>query len=212
MPLYAAVHNPYIATVEEKQKLRWATPKQIAEITEALKQLGYDGAVLVYSNGSLELVAYDPTAVKSAVGNNGDFGPSDRIAFSRTAASPLSSPLRDRMERIVDSLIYNFQDRFKPLRDIQKRLQPASEEQDVVLAEGLYSGILPPGDPPFGHARDSPITTKASMSWFLFMEVSENRSCAGVSFPIVKNVETLPLLMYRERSRRVSVPRKSDGD
>ena len=70
--------------------------------------------------------------------------------FSRSAAPAANvanpanglSPLRDRMERIADTLIYNFQDRFKPLRDIQKRLVPASEEEDAVLAEERYSGIV----------------------------------------------------------------------
>ena len=43
------------------------------------------------------------------------------VSFSRTVASPLfspaASPLRERVERIADTLIYNFQDRFKPLKD-----------------------------------------------------------------------------------------------
>jgi hypothetical protein len=44
------------------------------------------------------------------------------------------------MARIVDSLIYNFQDRFKPLKDIQKRAGDVPEAMDAALAEELYSG------------------------------------------------------------------------
>lgn len=60
----------------------------------------------------------------------------DDIAFSRSApaanvANPANglTPFRDRMERIADSPIYNF----------QKRLLPATEAQDAVLAEEGYS-------------------------------------------------------------------------
>ncbi|SEP38708.1 hypothetical protein [Nitrosovibrio sp. Nv6] len=66
-------------------------------------------------------------------------------AFSRsTAANPAkaAAPLRDRMDRIVDTLIYNFQDRFMPLRDIQKRAVLVPETQDAVLAEERYSGMV----------------------------------------------------------------------
>jgi hypothetical protein len=38
------------------------------------------------------------------------------------------------LERVIDTLIYNFQDRFKPLKDIQKRADIVPEEQDVVFA------------------------------------------------------------------------------
>jgi hypothetical protein len=44
------------------------------------------------------------------------------------------------MARIVDSLIYNFQDRFKPLKDIQKRAGLVPEAEDAALAEERYSG------------------------------------------------------------------------
>src|SRR5688500_4188596 len=33
---------------------------------------------------------------------------------------------------VAVALIYNFQDRFKPLCDIQKRMQPGSEEEDAM--------------------------------------------------------------------------------
>jgi hypothetical protein len=56
------------------------------------------------------------------------------------AGGSIATPFRDRMARIVDSLIYNFQDRFKPLKDIQKRAGDVPEAMDAALAEELYSG------------------------------------------------------------------------
>jgi hypothetical protein len=44
------------------------------------------------------------------------------------------------LERVIDTLIYNFQDRFKPLKDIQKRAGLVPEAEDAALAEERYSG------------------------------------------------------------------------
>lgn len=63
------------------------------------------------------------------------------VMFSRAgAATP--TPLRDRIAEITDTLIYNFQDRFKPLKDIQERAGAVPEEQDAALAEERYSGTV----------------------------------------------------------------------
>ncbi|SCY13499.1 hypothetical protein SAMN05216308_104209 [Nitrosospira sp. Nsp13] len=45
------------------------------------------------------------------------------------------------MEKVVESLIYYFQDRFKPLRDNQKRAG-AFEAEDGMLTEERYSGTV----------------------------------------------------------------------
>lgn len=91
------------------------------------------------------------TQIKSAVGNRGTFDPANPdIRFSRSAApaanaanrASVRTPLRERMDRIVDTLVYNFVDRFKPLRDIQKQAGPVPERQDASLAEERYSGTV----------------------------------------------------------------------
>jgi hypothetical protein len=153
MPLYMAVRNPFVATLGDKQKLRWADPIQIDSVTDDLKRAGYDGAVLQYGDGSIEIVAFDPAAVKSATGNRGTFSSSNPdIRFSRSSAAtvnpdtpsrfPSFAPFRQRMDKVIDSLIYNFQDRFKPLKDIQKRVPLVPESEDAALAEERYSGIV----------------------------------------------------------------------
>jgi hypothetical protein len=55
---------------------------------------------------------------------------------------PSIAPFRARMDKVIDSLIYNFQDRFKPLKDIQKRAGIVPEEEDAALAEERYSGTV----------------------------------------------------------------------
>jgi hypothetical protein len=56
--------------------------------------------------------------------------------------SAAKATVKDRLDKITDSLIYNFQDRFKPLKDIQKRSGPVAEDEDAALAEERYSGIV----------------------------------------------------------------------
>jgi len=85
MPLYFAVTNPYIATPEIKARLKRATQAQVDRFTANLRAMGHDGVTLTAEDGSVEIVAFDPSQVKSAIGNSGAFdaGTSD-IRFSRS--------------------------------------------------------------------------------------------------------------------------------
>lgn len=70
-------------------------------------------------------------------------GTTGQVRFSRSAsANSATNTFRERFDKIVDSLIYNFQDRFKPLKDIQKRAGPVAEDEDAALAEERYSGMV----------------------------------------------------------------------
>ncbi|MET3135123.1 hypothetical protein AAKU55_005426, partial [Oxalobacteraceae bacterium GrIS 1.11] len=83
-PLFVAVRNPYVATPALKAQLRTASRGGIDLFTSKLVAAGHDGVVLNFSDGSQELVAFDPAAVKSAIGNNGGFdGGNADIRFSR---------------------------------------------------------------------------------------------------------------------------------
>jgi N12 class adenine-specific DNA methylase len=84
MPLYFAVRNPFVITVARKQQLRRATQAQVDAFTSQLKARGHDGAVHYLEDGSVEMVAFEPTQVKSAIGNTGAFSSTDPdIRFSR---------------------------------------------------------------------------------------------------------------------------------
>ncbi|MET3135114.1 N12 class adenine-specific DNA methylase [Oxalobacteraceae bacterium GrIS 1.11] len=83
-PLFVAVRNPYVATPALKAQLRTASRAGIDLFTSKLVAAGHDGVALNFPDGSQELVAFNPAAVKSAIGNNGGFdaGSAD-IRFSR---------------------------------------------------------------------------------------------------------------------------------
>ena len=83
MPVFMAVRNPYIAAVEQKMMLRRSTQKGIDHFTSQVRARGHDGVILHDIDGSVEIMALEPTQVKSAIGNNGNFDGTDpRINYS----------------------------------------------------------------------------------------------------------------------------------
>ncbi|MFZ7320459.1 LPD5 domain-containing protein [Comamonas jiangduensis] len=85
MPLYANVRNPYVATAAEKIATRNSGTVAAKALTDRVKALGHDGVVLDLGGGVIELVAFEPTQVKSTTGNNGNYDPANPdIRYSRS--------------------------------------------------------------------------------------------------------------------------------
>lgn len=85
MPVYVAVQNPYVASHAEKAEMKHWTRERLEQHTQALIEQGYDGVVLEGDGGVIELVAFEPTQVKSAIGNNGNYDPANPdIRYSRS--------------------------------------------------------------------------------------------------------------------------------
>ena len=74
MPLYAAVKNPYVASIALKDRLKNASQAQIDAFTQGLVAQGHDGVILENEDGNVELVAFQPAQVKSVTGNTGAYG------------------------------------------------------------------------------------------------------------------------------------------
>ena len=78
MPLYANIKNPLVVTDATWKKAfegtggdPWIMPKKTVDI---LKERGHDGVFYLNKNGGIEeVVAFDPTQVKSAIGNRGTY-------------------------------------------------------------------------------------------------------------------------------------------
>lgn len=77
MPLYARLENPYMATLEEKQRMRAGGRAMADKWTAELKEKGHDGVILTFPDESREIVIFDPAGVKSATGNNGQYDPAN---------------------------------------------------------------------------------------------------------------------------------------
>lgn len=99
MPVYVAVRNPYVASHAEKAEMKHWTRERLEQHTQALIEQGYDGVVLEGDGGVIELVAFEPTQVKSAIGNNGNYDPANPdIRYSR---SQPADAIRSSMGRLT---------------------------------------------------------------------------------------------------------------
>ena len=92
MPVYLSISNPLKLRLSMKNtksqemalalkvdlKKQLAYDKEDAEfLRDAAIEQGYDGVTFEYTDGSKEIVAFSPTQIKSAIGNNGQFSPTD---------------------------------------------------------------------------------------------------------------------------------------
>jgi GNAT superfamily N-acetyltransferase len=81
MPVHLSLKNPFYATMEHKTALKNALmddPYAAEEFRNKLMEAGHDGVILDYGtkDNVREYVAFDPTQIKSATGNQGTFDPS----------------------------------------------------------------------------------------------------------------------------------------
>ncbi len=111
IPVYLSVKNPLRLSYP-----RWGEDKQVLarqalglsddaspeNITRAAKNAGYDGAVLDYSPvgySHQEIVAFDSTQIKSAIGNRGTFDPNNPSILAQKSKG---NPIRGEVEFIED--------------------------------------------------------------------------------------------------------------
>jgi len=116
MPVYVKAEKPFdydiaahVNAVAQEAGLDRARRSQMAmgawsiiespEVQAAIRKLGYDGFYITEA-GVKNLAVYEPTQIKSAIGNNGEYdgtNPDIRFASSRAAASPALSPQAQQM-------------------------------------------------------------------------------------------------------------------
>lgn len=95
MPVYVSLQNPY---VWPKGRAVATSREEAGAIRAELEAAGHDGVVVPngyadpeYSR-HYEVIVFEPTQIKSAIGNNGDFDPSNPdIRFSRSGVRDLAN-------------------------------------------------------------------------------------------------------------------------
>lgn len=100
IPVYLSIQNPYVVT-ELPDEIRYASNYKRAQgqFFDKLKAQGYDGFQQNLPNGHTIWVAFAPTQIKSAIGNNGNWdaaNPDIRYSVNTVGAKvppdPASSP------------------------------------------------------------------------------------------------------------------------
>lgn len=66
MDLHVRLKNPYIASLETKKALRFASETAISEWTDARIAEGHDGTILTYPDGTAEIAIFDPVNLRAA--------------------------------------------------------------------------------------------------------------------------------------------------
>lgn len=110
LPVYLSIQNPMVVDYGGKNYRE----RKFADVTAEAKAAGHDGVVFrnaedsahkAYSEFTDIFVAFDPTQIKSAIGNNGQFDPTDRSIVREDGpqynAEPAGqqSPNRDALGR-----------------------------------------------------------------------------------------------------------------
>lgn len=139
MPVYARIENPYTKGVDAFWKEFGRSDSDAAGVERA-KAAGYDGIIAkradrYYDNVAHEFVdlgntlthyiAFSNTQVKSAIGNNGDFGTNPDIRYSRAQNPTLSHAL---------DLVSNFTGpsakTFGSMKNVQTQLHKARKDPE----------------------------------------------------------------------------------
>ena len=103
MPLYVSIKNPKVFSLPDDGLREWSRSKT----DEALARDGHDGVMFVDNDGNIKTAyAFEPTQIKSAIGNNGQFDPANpdiRKSTSRiigASTRPYSQDHTDFFKRV----------------------------------------------------------------------------------------------------------------
>ena len=135
MPLYVALHNPLIADADTKQLFRKQSKSAIDKWTDEMIRRGYDGTILQFDDGHVEVVAFNKSAVKSASGNSGEFNENNPdIRYSPEPAPAFYSQLARSFERAPDRI-------YGPAQQVKAWLASNAAKLGVKQDEIQWTGI-----------------------------------------------------------------------
>ena len=141
MPLYARLENPYMATLEDKQRMANAGREGADQFTARLKEQGHDGVILDYGNGEREIVVFDPAGVKS-IFNEGTFDPNNPDILQQRGEQQVGKTVPetvDAVSNVTAAFEHAAGQTFKTNRDfkldIQNRVLEAAKAAGVDLSD-----------------------------------------------------------------------------
>lgn len=95
MPVYLKVENPYVLTSEDRFKVNTANyAKAQRELFARVRELGHDGILWNNALNKEWVLLGDPTQIKSAIGNNGNFDP-ESPSMTKSIQPPDGAALAD---------------------------------------------------------------------------------------------------------------------
>ena len=138
IPVYLSISNPKVFTTKEDAAQHWYARLSLTASDQA-KSYGHDGIIVIGRGGEKMVIAFKPTQIKSAIGNNGQFDPTNPdIRYN--VASTFDGPVASKM----DNVIYSLQDKHIDMRRVVQSIEGASgdiaDEINPYLQEELFHG------------------------------------------------------------------------
>jgi hypothetical protein len=101
-PVYLKIENPLHIPDKGGDPLKWN------ETVQAAKDAGYDGLIYTnkYEGEGLSYVVFDPTQIKSAIGNRGTFNPNSPDITKEATTTEAISPEKSEYEKAAQSSEY----------------------------------------------------------------------------------------------------------
>jgi hypothetical protein len=118
----------------------WSEP-----FRDALKKFGYDGVLLNFSDGHREVVAFDPTQIKSAVGNDGSFAVANPDIRYSVAGSPQPRVLTPNEQGLLRRVQGQVQDNLNRVKQVQERISKLTGVNDLAGADYYGAETNRPG-------------------------------------------------------------------
>jgi hypothetical protein len=149
MPIHLSLKNPFQANMEHKnaikQKLFSGDQFAPSDFTDNLIAKGHDGVILNYGDreGTKEYVVFNPTQIKSAIGNNGDYDPT-HPDITKAKGGMVADP-----KKAARAALYVARKTFAP--------GGATDDDAFTAYHGTPHEFEPEPDAPYGRFRDTAI-------------------------------------------------------
>lgn len=157
-------------------KQRSAMQAMSDALREVLVDRGFDGVIADFKDGHREFVAFYPSQIKSATGNNGDFDlENPDIMFSRMPPGPptqtqgqlfprapvptWTAPDMDKLDTVIHTLQDKYIDMRRVVQEVRKHIANLDDKWDPYLQEELFHGRAATGFKSFLHDDLRPLLT-----------------------------------------------------
>lgn len=99
MPVYVSIQNPYYWTKEDRNK-------SADKVNAAARRAGHDGIIRTWAaSDEKHVIAFDPTQIKSAIGNRGTFDPANAdIRFNRIDTAQTLSRVTETLKQATSPI------------------------------------------------------------------------------------------------------------
>lgn len=188
LPLFVRADNVFPADLEVKRKLSRVSQATVDRFTGQLHRAGFDGAALVFDDGTVELAAFRPEQVKSAIANRGTFDPLDadivreegadysRVEDPTAPVAPSGRPLppEETLFRRAQRVWQDKMNRFTVVQDwLKQQGVNLTEAANVFRAEERMHGRTATHIEDFREKRVKPLIARIRKAGFTLAEVAD---------------------------------------